>query len=235
MVLAFLQEKLKIHETNHMVGRTADLIVIVRKIPNGGKINIHKKFGFGDEDERSDRSQVRKIVNFALRQENIDPQQCEVSIFWAIGSQRFGNEWDINIGNSSGSSGGSAIYLALLSTLHQKPISRSVAATGALIMSEQKGMVNGQEVVLAPGTNLPIIGLKEKVAACAEKGINQIVLSKYQTAPLLSSWDKGQKKWIKNEEDYQKEVPHEIKDKIKIHWTGNIFELKKLIWESKLS
>jgi hypothetical protein len=53
----------------------------VRKIPNSGKINIHKKFGFGDEDERGDRGQVRKIVNFTLRQENIDPQQCEVSIF----------------------------------------------------------------------------------------------------------------------------------------------------------
>ncbi|CAI2178286.1 18365_t:CDS:2 [Funneliformis geosporum] len=116
----------------------------------------------GVEDERGDRGQTRKIVNFVLQQENIDPRR-------------------------QGSSGGSAIYLALLSVLHQKPISHSVAATGNLIMSEQKGMVNGREILLASGTNLPIAGLEEKVAACAEKGLNRLVLSKYQTAPLLSS------------------------------------------------
>ena len=74
------EEKLKIAETNSFVGRAQDLIVIVRRVPTGGKINIHKKFGFGDEDERSDRGQVRKMVNFALQQENINPQQCEASI-----------------------------------------------------------------------------------------------------------------------------------------------------------
>lgn len=94
---------------------------------------------------------------------------------------------DVNFGNSSGSSGRSAIYLALLSALYQKPISRQVAATGTVTTSEQKGMLNGQEIILEPGSNLPIIGLKEKVEACIEKGINKLVLSKYQTAPLLSS------------------------------------------------
>jgi len=55
-------------------------VVIVRRVPTGGKINIHKEFATGIEDERGDRGQVRKIVNFALQQENINPQQCEVSI-----------------------------------------------------------------------------------------------------------------------------------------------------------
>jgi len=61
------------------VGRIKDLVVIVRRNQNP-KINIDRRFGFCSEDERSDRGQVRKIVNFALQQENIDSRQCEVSI-----------------------------------------------------------------------------------------------------------------------------------------------------------
>ena len=230
------EEKLKIAETNSFVGRAQDLIVIVRRVPTGGKINIHKKFGFGDEDERSDRGQVRKMVNFALQQENINPQQCKVSILWTIGAQRFGNEWDVNIGNSHGSSGGSAIYLALLSSLHRKPISRRVAATGTLIMQEQKGIVNSQEIVLPPGTNLPIAGLKEKTMACAEKEINRLVLSKYQTSPnLLVEKDESNPSINLTFEDYQTVIPPEIKEKMTAYWTENITELRKLLLGGKLS
>lgn len=131
------EEKLEIAENNHWVGRTTDLVIIVRKIPHGGpQINIDEGFGMRNEGEWGDRGQVRKIINLAFQQENIDPQQCEVSVLWTIGVHRFGNEWDINCGSSRGSSGGSAIYLALLSVLHRKPISRQVAATGTLGMSE---------------------------------------------------------------------------------------------------
>jgi len=199
------------------VGRIKDLVVIVRRNQKP-KINIDGRFGFHSEDERSDRGQVRKIVNFALQQENIDPQQCEVSILWAIGAQRFGKEMDINFGNSSGGSGGSAIYLALLSVLHQKPISGKVAATGTLIMSEQKGMVNGQEIILAPGTNLPITGLKEKTMACVEKGINKLVISKYQSSPnLLTKKDENNPNTELKFDDYQQVVSPEIKEKIQVY------------------
>lgn len=230
------EEKLKITETDHSVGRVQDLIVIVRRTTSNGKINIHKRFGMGIEDERGDRGQVRKIVNFALQQENINPQQCEVSILWTIGAQRFGNEWDVNIGNSRGGSGGSAIYLALLSTLHQKPISNKVAATGVLIMSEQKGIVNGQKIVLAPGTNSPITGLKEKTTACVEKGINHLVLSKYQTSPnLLIKKDECNPSINLTFEDYQTVIPPEIKEKMTTYWTENAKELRELLFEGKLS
>jgi len=75
------KEKLRITETNHWVGRTRDLIIIVRKTPNGEpKINIDKRFDQGVEDERGDRGQVRKIIKLALQQENINPQKCEVSV-----------------------------------------------------------------------------------------------------------------------------------------------------------
>jgi len=102
-----------------------------------------------------------------------------------------------------------------LSSLHQKPISSKVAATGALIMQEQKGIVNKQEIVLAPGTNLPIAGLKEKTMACAEKGINRLVLSKYQTSPnLLVEKDESNPSINLTFEDYQAVIPPEIKEKM---------------------
>jgi len=124
----------------------------------------------------------------------------------------------VNFGNSSGGSGGSAVYLALLSALHKKPISSQVAATGTLIMSEQKGMINGQEIILAPGTNLPIAGLKEKVVACVEKGIDRVVLSKYQSPPnLLVKKDEYNPSKELTFENYQAVVPPEIKDKITAH------------------
>ncbi|CAJ0915242.1 18529_t:CDS:1, partial [Entrophospora sp. SA101] len=40
---------------------------------------------------------------------------------------------------------------------------------------------------LVPGTNLPIGGLKPKVSAAMEKGINRLMLSKYQSSPNLLS------------------------------------------------
>ena len=171
--LTFMPDPQKIDEESGgwlWVGRVKDLIVIVQKVPNSeSRINIDERFGFGNEDERGDRGQVRKIINYALQLEKLDPRQYEVSVLWAIGAQRFGKEADINFGNSSGGSGGSAIYLALLSALQQKPISRQVAATGVLTMLERKGMINGQQIVLEPGTNLPITGLQEKITACVKK------------------------------------------------------------------
>jgi len=102
-----------------------------------------------------------------------------------------------------------------LSALHQKPISSKVAATGILIMQEQKGIVNKQEIVLAPGTNLPIAGLKEKTMACAEKGINHLVLSKYQTSPnLLVKKDESNPSINLTFEDYQTTIQLEIKEKM---------------------
>lgn len=111
--------------------------------------------------------------------------------------------------------------------------------------------MNEQEFIIKPGTNLPIEGLKWKTQAATKKGINRLVLSKYQSPPhLLSEWQrrkwKGswdsnnnknftEEKWILAE-NYQEVVPAETKSKIKeIHWTENIKELRELFLESKLS
>ncbi|CAG8561645.1 22934_t:CDS:2 [Racocetra persica] len=97
-----------------------------------------------------------------------------------------------------------------------EPISRQVAATGTLGMSEQKGTINGQEIILPPGTNLPIAGLREKIIACAEKGINKVVLSKFQSSPnLLVKKDDLNPTIELKFPDYQEVVPTEIKAKIK--------------------
>ncbi|CAG8561455.1 8332_t:CDS:2 [Paraglomus occultum] len=168
------EERLKIAETNNFVGRVQDLVVIVRRVPTNSKINIHKRFGMGDESEKGDRGQRLEpkglVMNETLALETAAEVQAEV------------------------------------------------AATGTLIMSEQKGTVNDQEIILSPGTNLPITGLKEKIVACAEKGIDKVVLSKYQSSPnLLVKKDEYNPSKELTFEDYQVVVPPEIKDKITAH------------------
>ena len=232
-----VEEQLKIYETNHWVGRVKDLIIIMRKIPSGGpKINIDKRFGMRNEGEIGDQSHVRKIINFTLHQENINLSQCEISVLWAIGAERFGNEWDVNCGNSRGSSGDSAIYLALLSNIHKKSLSAKVAATGIITMKERKGILNGKEIILEPGTNLPIAGLKEKVSACFEKKVNHLVLSKYQSSPnLLTIRDINNSSLKTIPEDYQQVISPEIKEKIQAYFTENIKELRELFLSKEIA
>jgi hypothetical protein len=71
--------------------------------------------------------------------------------------------------------------------LHQKPIAKSVASTGVINTSQKKnkGKINGQEINLVPGDNLPIAGLNGKSHSAVEKGINRLVLSAYNTSPNL--------------------------------------------------
>jgi len=108
--------------------------------------------------------------------------------------------------------------LALLSALHQKPISRQVAATGTLTTLKSKGTVNGQEINLELGTNLPITGLKEKITACVEKEVNKLVLSKYQSSPnLLTKKDKYNPNKELKFEDFQQVISPETKEKIQVY------------------
>lgn len=132
---------------------------------------------------------VKKLILFILNQENLDPRQYEISFLSCAGAENYGQEKKIGFNRSAGKSGTSATFLALLSALYQKPIAKEVAATGALTLNKRfkKGKINDEEIQLVSGTNLPINGLKEKVAACVEKGINRLVLSKYQSSPNLLS------------------------------------------------
>jgi predicted ATP-dependent protease len=171
-------------------GAVHEVLVIARKIPNQGfVINFDKKSqdGLSFKTTATNDNQ-KKIVNLAFQQEGINSQGYEVSILNVIGSENFRQEEKVGYGNASGKSAGAALYLALLSALHQKPISNRVATTGRIAGGAKKGKtIDGKEVDLKAGDNLPIKGLKEKVPAAVEKGVNILVLSKHQTSPNLLS------------------------------------------------
>jgi len=87
--------------------------------------------------------------------------------------------------------------------------------------------VDGKEVNISAGDNLPIRGLKSKIEAGVKKEINRFILSKYQTPPNLLSLKhkessyagdeiRTKERWVLKD-DYQKEVLPEIKDKITVY------------------
>jgi len=178
------EELIKIIEEEKS-GLVKDLVVIVRKVDHGGKINLDKGIA-GPSPYGNTRKYTQKLIEFTLKQENLDPNQYEIFLLNCIGV----NQLDEKLAyNSIGKSFGSAIYLALLSALHQKPIAKSVASTGVINTSQKKkkGKINDQEVDLPQGTNLPIAGLKGKSSAAVEKGINRLVLSAYNSSPNFLS------------------------------------------------
>ena len=178
------EELIKIIEEEKS-GLVKDLVVIVRKVDHGGKINLDKRIA-GPSPYGNTRKYTQKLIEFTLKQENLDPNQYEIFLLNCIGA----NQLDEKLAyNSIGKSFGSAIYLALLSALHQKPIAKSVASTGVINTSQKKkkGKINDQEVDLPQGTNLPIAGLKGKSSAAVEKGINRLVLSAYNSSPNFLS------------------------------------------------
>ena len=179
------EEMIKIIEEEKS-GLVKDLVVIVRKVDHGGKkINLDKRIA-GPSPYGNTRKYTQKLIEFTLKQENLDPNQYEIFLLNCIGASQLD---EILACNSIGKSYGSAIYLALLSALHQKSIAKSVASTGVINTSQKnkKGKINDQEVDLPQGTNLPIAGLKGKSSAAVEKGINRLVLSAYNSSPNFLS------------------------------------------------
>lgn len=235
---------------NPYIGGTKNLVIIVQKIVTGGPIiNISQGlFNAPTSEKKQLGHYIKKLILFTLNRENLDPRQYKVSFLSCAGAENYGREKKIAYNRSAGKSATSATFLALLSALYQKPIAKEVAATGALTLTKyfKKGKINGKEIQLVVETNLPIKGLKEKVAACVEKGINRLVLSKYQSSPnLLSvflpkkktdSWHSDgspvytEEKWDLAE-DYQQVVPPENQKKMKVYFAKNTKELKNLLDE----
>ncbi|CAI2175665.1 14109_t:CDS:2 [Funneliformis geosporum] len=148
------------------VGLTKNMVVIVRKISGGGPIiNIDK--GQSNAPMTREKKQsvhyTKKIINLFLNQVKINSANYQISVLDSFGVENFGQESKVAYGRSGGKSAGSALYLALLSAYYQKPLSQTVAATGALSLSTKiikRGKVNEQEFTINPGTNLPVQGLK---------------------------------------------------------------------------
>ena len=141
------------------------------------------------------RDSIKKIINLAFQQENISLHNYQITVLNPIGAKNFRQEAKVSHGNTDGKSAGSAIYLALVSSLYQIPISRSVAATGRIAGGTKTARtVEGKEINLSAGDNLPIGGLKVKITGAIQQGVNRFVLSKYQCSPYLLSL-KHKNKW----------------------------------------
>ena len=164
-------------------GLARDLVVIVRKVTSGGGINLSKGI-CGASPFGNTQKYAKKLISFILNQENQNPDQHEIFLLSCIGTDQLDERLAYN---TIGKSFGSAVYLALLSALHQKPIAKSVASTGVINTSQKKnqGKINDQEINLVPGDNLPIVGLNGKTRAAVEKGVGRLVLSSYNTTPNL--------------------------------------------------
>src|SRR5207245_2950188 len=177
-------------------GTSRNLVVIGRPISTSEpEINLDEniqesemKEYLDNYDENATRKYIHELINLTLSQEkDVNSQQYEISLLWSLGTENFRKEEEIGWGEkTSGNSAGSTIYLALLSVLHQKSISNKVCATGTINLNQEKVKnLSGQEVILKKGDNIPIGSLKEKTIAAAEKGLNQLVLSKYHFAPNI--------------------------------------------------
>jgi len=109
----------------------------VRKVSSGGQIYIDKGYFNAPmtREEKQAGLYVKRVVNFALQQENVNPSKYDIFILSAAGRENLGQESKVGFGRAGGKSAGSALYLALLSALTQKALSCQVAATGALSLS----------------------------------------------------------------------------------------------------
>ena len=182
------------------------------------KINFDTKIQHGASPYGDTLKYIKKLIEFILQRENINPQQCEISVLNCIGSENFGREGDVKEGMVLGKSIGVAYSLGLLSAIHQKPINQKIAATGFVSTKTKKAKINDQKINLPAGAVLPIGGIKAKSFAATEKGINRLVLSKYQSSPfLLSEKAKYDSTKEVTAEDYQQVVPTEIIEKTKVN------------------
>lgn len=182
---------------SYYIGLVHDLVVIRRKIPgNGPLITIDHKLTQDLPMSKNSGNKMKKylerVVNFLGDQQDINLSQCKFFILNPIRAERFGKEETIAYGRIGGKSGGISLYLALLSACYEKPISRQVAATGALLVSKKgkkRGKVNNQEISLVPGTTLNIMGLikRKSGSLCGKRSqpINSFEISIF-TQPIIA-------------------------------------------------
>jgi len=127
-----------------------------------------------------------------------------------------------------GESGTLSLYLSLLSVYHQKPISKEVAATGFLNIGDYSKFKHcpwcfQEEIKKCPKESFlqhkisSVSGLEYKIPAAAQAGVKKIILSTEQ------------------KEDYEKNVPREIREKLQVYYVKDMEELEKLFWQGEFS
>ncbi|CAG8690162.1 23075_t:CDS:2, partial [Racocetra persica] len=165
-------------EEDLRVGLTHNVVVMARKTADGRpkvEVDENQKHDLPMQpDSAKENLKYTKMIVDLAGEQNINLAQYEIFILNSLGADRFRKEREIAWGKIGGKSAGSALYLAVLSALTKKPISAQVVATGAIAEEAIKGKINGQEIILEKGTNLPIKSLREKIKASNEKGINHL-------------------------------------------------------------
>lgn len=185
-------------------GTCDDLVVVARETSadnwTSPQINIDRRIW-----NEAEQTYFREIIEAVLAQETNNPSKWEVSILYANAEGQF-----------EGKSAGTALYLALLSAIHKKPLAKILASSGELVINEQK--------VLDVG------GLKGKITAAFNRGVRSLVLPERNSLP---SWEEGT--ILISPESYQQQVPPEIKEKMTVNWVGKCHQLRDLLLQNKLS
>jgi ATP-dependent Lon protease len=129
----------------------------------------------------------------------------------------------------SGESGTLSLYLSLLSAYHQKPISQEVAATGFLNIGNYYSELNccpwcfQEEIKKTPAESFfkhkisSVSGLEYKIPAAVQAGVKKLILSTQQ------------------KEDYEKNIPKELKKKLTVYYVKNVEELEELFFRGEFS
>lgn len=146
-------------------------------------------------------------------------------------------DWNYNVFSSivnfhkfmpiSGGSGTVSFYLSLLSIYYQKPISRDVVATAFLSIGDfqvnycswclQEEIIKDPEKTFSRHKVSLVGDLELKISVVVETGIKKLILSSEQ------------------KEDYEKTIPREIKEKLKVYYVKDVEELEKLFWQGEFS
>jgi len=128
-----------------------------------------------------------------------------------------------------GGSDSISLYLSLLSAYYQKPISKKVAALGLIEIGDRSKFdvycyqclnneieKNPKESFFEHKTSL-VDGLKLKISAAVKAGVKKLILSTEQ------------------KEEYEKNIPQEFKEKLKVYYVKDVEELEKLFWQGEFS
>jgi len=202
--LAYYPERLDLPEEER--GFCSDLVIILRKRPEknffGPIVNFDRRI------HSEIHNYEKEIIDFALHHEP-NYSQWEIAILCLVGNQRV-----------SGASAGAAIYLALLSALHQKPLSRNLAATGEF----------------RQGKIFPVAALRAKITAAFRQGVNCLVLPRQHFLPI-NSQETDDLFWMffgegMNTENYQQEVSDKVKEKIEPHFVENAQDLEEFFFQT---
>jgi hypothetical protein len=212
------------------VGKVDDLVIFLtpRTIPVTRQ-NFHELFKGNSESEFFYSIHGSKEVN--------SYEKIVVALFiWRVLQKQ--ESWNYNIYLSEadkdfsplrGNSLTMSLYLSLLSSFYKKPVSQEVAVTGCVETRNSFKLVTtcsrclNNEVTKRPkkgfsGNRITFVdNLEYKMPAAVKAGVKKLILSTEQ------------------KENYEKIVPLEIREQLKVYYVKNVEELEKLFFKGEFS